>query len=56
MNTIQNKLDLSEDRKLFYKKLSLIKKIDSIPKRDGNIVKSIIFPSPQRSPIPLNQK
>ena len=32
MNTIQNKLDLSEDRKLsFIKKLSLIKKIDSIP-------------------------
>ena len=58
MNTIQNKFNLSEDRKLSFikKKLSLIKKIDSTPKRDGNIVKSIIFPSSQRSPIPLNQK
>ena len=57
MNTIQNKFDLSENRKLsFIKKLSLIKKVDSIPKRDRNIVKSIIFPSPLRSPIPLNQK
>ena len=54
MNTIQNKLDLSEDRKLsFIKNSGLIKKIDSIPKQDGNIVKkkklitSIIFPSPE---------
>ena len=34
MNTIQNKLDLSADRKPSFikKKPSLIKKIDSIPK------------------------